>query len=558
LASRGVVVRTGDWIERMAAVDTVVFDKTGTLSEERLQVVDMAVVPGTDRAALLAWMVAVERRSQHPVAKAMAGWGRHVQDDPAWQVGPVETLPGVGVSARLAAGDRVHTLELGNAGLLSEMDAAVLTSLEAERRAGTEYTHKLFVRLDGRLVAMTWLRESFRESAASVREALLARGLKVVVMTGDRPEHAAQLGWDGIEAGLTPEAKASRVAELEQAGHRVLFVGDGINDSAAMSRAHASLAMSEGADLARESAHAVLLGGDLAEVARAIDRCRTTVRTIRGNIRFAFIYNFVGIALAASGVLHPVAAAFLMLASSLTVTWRSLRPVKVGPVPVPVRKKIGPVQAGIAVVCGVALGLHGPMLGWMGGWGFGTTLVFGLATLVAGVWLTANWSRRDPGPVATVYAGMLTVGTLGMLIGWLIDAGWGPVVRDGVCLCGCPKSQLGQGLFARWNWMTGGMLLASVPFLFIAFPRAWWRRVRGVCAWAGHAVFCLGGMWMGMEAAAGVMAFFPIVHPKGQFLLTFFAMMFGMCMGMLAACSVFTRLFKEQWKILNPKPNAAV
>lgn len=321
LAERGVAAFSGAFLEQLARIDTVVFDKTGTLSEEAFSVVDFAVADGCEREEIRAWICAVEERSRHPVAAAFRDWGCGVAAD----VGEVTTIPGVGVRARVSVGGRGGVVAVGNRGLfegeLPEDAGALLGTLM--RPEG--HLHEIFALVEGRPVAVALVRERMRESVSVAREMLAGMGIAVRIMTGDRADSASVLELGDCEAGLTAGEKARRVEALQGAGARVLFVGDGVNDAPAMAEAFASIAMSGGAALPRELAGAGLYGGNLAAVADAVRIGRRVVGGIRSNLVFAAVYNFIGIALAAAGLLHPVIAAVLMLASSITVSWRALR-----------------------------------------------------------------------------------------------------------------------------------------------------------------------------------------------------------------------------------------
>lgn len=326
LAERGVAAFSGAFLERLAQVDLVVFDKTGTLSEEAFSVVDFGVAEGWDREVLRGWIGAVEERSRHPVASAFRDWANDGGGIGAGaEVKGVEAIAGVGVRARLWHEGREVTLAVGNRGLLEGEACGDASELQCLLRRPEGHLHEIFVGVDGRLVGVGLVRERLRDSAGRAREMLGGMGIGVRIMTGDRADSASVLELGECEAGLTAEAKAGRVRAAQEGGSRVLFVGDGVNDAPAMAEAFAAIAMSGGAALPREVAGGALYGGDLSAVAEAVGIGRRVARGIRSNLLFAAIYNVAGIGLAAAGVLHPVAAAVLMLASSATVSWRALR-----------------------------------------------------------------------------------------------------------------------------------------------------------------------------------------------------------------------------------------
>jgi heavy metal translocating P-type ATPase len=294
LAGRGVVANTSDLVERLAAVKLAVFDKTGTLSDGQMEIVDCACEPGIPREAVLGEVAALEAASDHPIARAFRGFAPlgHAED--------ARLIPGIGIEGRV---NRV-TLRIEN----TRTEAAGLQMLRILR--------------DGALAATITLRERLRGSARGVISELEAMGISCAVLTGDRVESAAAHGLANVHAGLSPVEKAERLRAL--AGDRpALFVGDGVNDAPVLAEAHASLSIAEGSGVARD----VAMGDvrDLRGIPFALARCQAAVRAIRRNLLFAAAYNFAGISLAAAGILHPVAAALLMLVSSFTVSWSALR-----------------------------------------------------------------------------------------------------------------------------------------------------------------------------------------------------------------------------------------
>lgn len=314
LARRGLIARDGDAIEALASSDIAVFDKTGTLSESDARIADFVCLADTDRPQLLREIAAVQTGSTHPIARAF----RHAapEDVPLLASG-IRVLPGTGIEGILADG---VTLQIGNTALLKPEDHPEdLRKLpESHLRSGQE----IFIRRNGRLCGLAILRESLRDSARPAVEEMRRLNLRTIVMTGDRKENAAQFGFSECLAGMTPDDKLREVEKLQRDGAHVLFIGDGINDAPAMAAAEASIALAAGNDLPRKTASLELSGNDLRAVPQAIALSRATVRAIRRNLAFAACYNVIGIALAAAGILHPVAAALIMMASSMIVTWR--------------------------------------------------------------------------------------------------------------------------------------------------------------------------------------------------------------------------------------------
>lgn len=315
----GLRPKDGDLVEKLATVTTVVFDKTGTLGEEAMEIVDFVVADGFDRSTLRRMAAVLENASDHPVARAFRRTcdGGHVE-------GEIRLLVGAGIEGRVDG----HLVRIGNAGVIGESSLTEMAALTAQTTASTSATREIFLVVDGQPAGVAVLRETLRSGALEALANFEEMGIRCEVMTGDRPESAAALDLPNVRAGLTPADKARLVRELVQKGESVLFVGDGINDSAAMGEAHAAVAIQSGTALAAEAADAVLPGNQLRSLPKAVARARQSVRAIRGNLLFAACYNAIGVSLAAMGFLHPVAAALIMLASSFTVTWRALRNVE--------------------------------------------------------------------------------------------------------------------------------------------------------------------------------------------------------------------------------------
>lgn len=534
LAKRGLFARGGDSIEALAMIDTAVFDKTGTLSESDARIVDFVVAPDINRAQLLCEIAAVQTGSGHPIARAFRASPSAGESLLAREI---RVMPGAGIEGLLPGGGK---LQVGNERILAQQDNA--ESLRDLLAAKEESGHEIFVRRDGRLVGLAVLRESLRDSARSAMEQMRTLGIRTIVMTGDREENAARFGFSECLAGLTPAAKLSEVEKLRAAGRKVLFIGDGINDAPAMAASTVSIAMGAGSELPRETAALELNGQDLRAIPQSIALCRATVRAIRRNIAFAACYNIIGIGLAAAGILHPIAAALIMLVSSLTVTWRVLRETSDTAL-MASATQIKPLRANAParwnfpqferLVFAAALALQGPVLAWLGGFTGAAAAGF-VALFLAAALAVLLWSRdRVWSPAARMTMAMFSVGGLAMLAGWWADAGFAAVVRNGVCLCGCIDSNMGLGILGKVRWMEAGMFAAAVPGLFIerdvirSFARRFW------CWTAG-----LVGMLLGMQIAALALAGLPVTVASAQFFLTFAAMVTGMCFGMLAGCEV--------------------
>ncbi len=305
LTDLGLVARTGDVIDVLARADHVCFDKTGTLSADRLTVSEWRIEPAwRERETWLRNAVAaVERGLDHPIARALAGASALVAAE-------VRVEPGRGVSAMVDG----RAVRIGTSEWVGVTAAADATD---GRGVG--------VAVGGEPAALVVLGEAWRAGAAAVFAELRALGVAAEVLTGDAAPAARPFGevlWSG---GLTPDAKHAAVQAKRAAGRVVVFIGDGINDAAAMSAADSAIAMGGGTALAQAAAPAVFLGDDLRFLPQAIDAARRVRAGVTANLRFAAAYNALGMAVAAAGWLHPIGAALLMLGSSAVVSLRALR-----------------------------------------------------------------------------------------------------------------------------------------------------------------------------------------------------------------------------------------
>jgi len=328
-AQSGVLFKDASAIEALARVDTVVVDKTGTLTEGRPSLAHVHVEEGQDRARVLAITAALETLSEHPLAKAFED-----ARDPSLVVdaGAFTTHPGRGVEARVQGARFL----VGNARLLREhgVDDLRLARVADERRSKGETA--VFVAKDDAAVALLTVKDRPRATTPAALSLLRADGVRVVMLTGDHEATARaiakELGIDDVRAGVLPDGKADVIAALKREGRVVAMAGDGVNDAPALALADVGIAMGTGTDVAMESAHVTLVQGDLTGIARARRLSRATMRNIRQNLFWAFAYNTAGIPIAA-GVLFPIfglllspmLAALAMSLSSVTVIANALR-----------------------------------------------------------------------------------------------------------------------------------------------------------------------------------------------------------------------------------------
>ncbi|WP_305987578.1 heavy metal translocating P-type ATPase [Roseibium sp. MMSF_3544] len=334
-AQAGVLVKTAESLERLAAVDTIVVDKTGTLTEGRPAVSEIVPSPGVSKDRVLKLAAALEKGSEHPLAEAILDAAEAEQlDVPA--VHAFEAVTGKGVTGELD-GSR---FSLGNAAFARETGAS-LDELEQRAEELSELGKTvMYLVADNEggavLQGLIAVADPVKPNAKAAIDALHKDGVRIVMATGDAPRTAEAvaktLGIDEVKSGVLPEGKQALIESLKSTGHTVAMAGDGVNDAPALAAADVGLAMGTGADVAVESAGLTLLKGDLEGILRARTLARETVRNIRQNLFFAFIYNGVGVPIAA-GVLYPVfgillspmLAAAAMSLSSVSVISNALR-----------------------------------------------------------------------------------------------------------------------------------------------------------------------------------------------------------------------------------------
>jgi Cu+-exporting ATPase len=330
-ARMGVLVRNAAALERLARIDTLVVDKTGTLTEGRPALTDVVPAAGGDPKMLLRLAASLERGSEHPIGKALVAGARERR---IALLAPerFEALAGGGVIGRVGGQEVI----LGSAALLAEHGIDTLALDEQAGHLAGDGKTAVFAGVGGRLAGLIAVADPVKPSAAAALAELALRGIRVVMATGDRAETASAvadaLAIRQVHAGCSPADKAALVRLLAAAGHRVAFAGDGINDAPAIATAAVAIAMGGGADVAIEGAGVTLPQGDLAGILRAHDLARATMGNIRQNLALAFGYNALAVPIAAGALfpafgllLSPAIAALAMSFSSVSVILNSLR-----------------------------------------------------------------------------------------------------------------------------------------------------------------------------------------------------------------------------------------
>ncbi|MDK9723591.1 MAG: heavy metal translocating P-type ATPase [Sterolibacteriaceae bacterium MAG5] len=323
-ARRGIYIRNGEALETASKLTTLVFDKTGTITEGKPVVTDFVAVKGTAETKVLGLVAGVEAHSEHFLAKAMNAYCRSRGIEPT-PVADFEAWPGRGVRAHAEAGEVL----IGNAALLEAAGISIERQSEQADAFAAQGKTPVFVALGHRCVALFAIADRPREGAKEAIVLLHRLGLKTVMATGDveaAANHVArEVGIDRVVARATPAQKLEMIRQLQEAGEKVGMIGDGINDAPALAAADVGFAIGGGADIAVESADVTLVGGDIARVAAGIDLSRRTMAIIRQNLFWALGYNTVSIPVAAAGRLNPMIASAAMALSSVSVVTNSLR-----------------------------------------------------------------------------------------------------------------------------------------------------------------------------------------------------------------------------------------
>lgn len=330
-ASAGVLVKNAEALELMEKIDTLVVDKTGTLTLGKPKLVAVEAVGGFEVADVLRLSASLERGSEHPLAAAIVEGAeeRHIELPPS---SDFESRTGKGVIGSVEG----RTIALGNAALMADfgVDPAPLEARADERRSNGEGV--MFVAVDGKLTGMVVVADPVKDTAAEAVAHLHREGIRIVMVTGDNRRTAdavgRRVGIDEVMAEVLPDQKQAKIEALRKEGRRVAMAGDGINDAPALAAADVGIAMGTGTDVAMESAAVTLVKGDLRGIVRARRLSRAVMRNIRQNLFFAFVFNAAGVPIAA-GVLYPwfqillspIIAGAAMSLSSVTVIGNSLR-----------------------------------------------------------------------------------------------------------------------------------------------------------------------------------------------------------------------------------------
>jgi P-type Cu+ transporter len=334
-AMAGVLIKNAEALEVMETIDTLIVDKTGTLTEGKPRLTSVVTVDGMSESDLLRLAASIERGSEHPLAAAIVA-GAQQKNLKLSEAQDFQSITGKGVVGRVDN----REVALGNSKLLEHLNIEAGGLIERAETLRKEGETVMFVAVDGRMSGLIGVADPIKESSAEAIRALHEEGISIVMVTGDNRTTAEavarKLNIDEVQADVLPEQKGEVVKRLQAQGRKVAMAGDGVNDAPALAQAQVGIAMGTGTDVAIESAGVTLLKGDLRGIARARKLSRATMRNIRQNLFFAFIYNALGVPIAA-GVLYPVFGLLLspiiasaaMSFSSVSVIGNALRLRKV-------------------------------------------------------------------------------------------------------------------------------------------------------------------------------------------------------------------------------------
>ncbi|AXI00300.1 Cu(2+)-exporting ATPase [Sporosarcina sp. PTS2304] len=323
-AEEGVLFKTAEAMEQTRSIDTIVFDKTGTITKGLPELTDFHSRHGAARETLLALAAASESDSEHPVAKAITAYGMtHTTSLPS--VEKFEAIPGFGIRTSIGG----QTILLGTKNLLSRYDVKTDSSIASIEQMEGEGKTVMFMAVDGVHEAVIAVADTIKDTSKQAITELRSMGLDVIMLTGDQQMTAEAIaktaGIDHVIAGVLPDRKAEVIQSLQAEGKRVAMVGDGINDAPALAVADIGMAMSTGTAVAMEAADVTLMHGDLLRVVDTIRMSNLTVRNIKQNLFWALAYNSIGIPIAAAGLLAPWVAGAAMAFSSVSVVLNALR-----------------------------------------------------------------------------------------------------------------------------------------------------------------------------------------------------------------------------------------
>ena len=326
-AQNGILFKNGESLEELHRADTIIFDKTGTITEGRLSVKNIFILSG-DEKEFLSIITSIESKSEHPIARAIVEFSKSKSIN-IIPVTEFENKSGRGIKAKV---DTKPVL-VGNELFMNENKIDLSILKPALKKQVNQNSSLIFLAVNGIISGFICVADSIKENSSQVINSVKELNFEPVLLSGDSKTVTKNIsdltGILKFEAEVLPENKSEKVKEYQNSGKKVIMVGDGINDAPALAQSNVGIAIGNGTDVAIESADVVLMNGDLSGVVKSIRLSKNTIRVIKQNLFWAFIYNVIGIPLAASGLLNPMFAALAMSLSSVSVISNSLRLKKV-------------------------------------------------------------------------------------------------------------------------------------------------------------------------------------------------------------------------------------
>lgn len=323
-AEFGILFKGGEHLEQTQSIDTVVVDKTGTVTHGKPVLTDVIVAPEMDEEQVLSLIGAAEKQSEHPLAMAIVQ-GIEEKNITLGVVQYFEAIPGFGIQATVSG----QSVIVGTRKLMQQYDVDMTSILSQMEQLESDGKTAVLAAINGQFAGLVAVADTIKETSKQAIERLGQMGIEVIMMTGDNARTAQaigkEVGVDAVIAEVLPEGKAQEVKKLQQQGKKVAMVGDGINDAPALATAHIGMAIGTGTDVAMEASDITLIRGDLNSIADAILMSRKTMRNIKQNLFWAFAYNVIGIPIAAAGFLAPWVAGAAMAFSSVSVVLNALR-----------------------------------------------------------------------------------------------------------------------------------------------------------------------------------------------------------------------------------------
>lgn len=324
-AEAGILFKGGEYLENTKSIETVVLDKTGTVTKGEPELTDVIPAQGWSSDDLLSYAASAEKDSEHPLARAVVQ-GAQSRSAAFLETADTEAVPGRGIQAVVDH----RSVSIGTKRMMEDMGLEMEENVqETMHRLESDGKTAMLMAVDGAYAGMIAVADTVKETSQGAVQRLQQAGLDVVLLTGDNQRTAdaiaAQVGIDRVIAGVLPDQKSVEIQKLQQEGRKTAMVGDGLNDAPALAAADIGMAVGTGTDVAIEAADITLMRGDLNSVADAVLMSRTTMRNIKQNLFFAFIYNTLGIPIAAAGLLAPWVAGAAMAFSSVSVVLNALR-----------------------------------------------------------------------------------------------------------------------------------------------------------------------------------------------------------------------------------------